>query len=121
MKMKFTILTITLSFALTSIAICGGLSDDTIARFEKADAELEKLFQAILIEIKNEHKNDPMLEEWIEQISRSQKLWMKFRDEDQQTAGFFWRGGGTGRAQTDWSTRLTLQRIEDLKKRYDPR
>ena len=97
------------------------LSDDSIAQFEKADAELEQVFQSLLKELKNTHQDDPMLKEWINQLILSQEIWKKFRDEDEQTAGYFWRGGGSGRAQTEWATRLSLQRIESLKKKYDPR
>jgi len=75
----------------------------------------------LIAEIKRKHKNDPFLNEWIEQLNISHVAWEKFRDEDQQAAGFFWRDGGTGRAQTEWATRLTMQRINDSKKHYDSR
>jgi uncharacterized protein YecT (DUF1311 family) len=121
MKVTFIIL-----FSISCIFFLGAADStdwrtQSIDRYEEAGAELERVFQNLVTEIKQEHASDPFMKEWVGQIAQAQEAWKKFRDEDQQAAGFYWRGGGTGRAQTEWATRLTLQRIEDLKKRYDPR
>jgi len=121
MKIAFKIL------LLISCALFAGVSestdwrDESIRQYKQADAELDRVFQSWVAEIKEKHVSDPLLSEWIQQVTRAQEAWKKFRDEDQQAAGFYWRGGGTGRAQMEWATRLTLQRTKDLKKRYDPR
>jgi len=121
MKIKYTILAVWFSLIFLFTIAPSALSGDSISRFEKADAELEQVFQSLLKELKNTHQDDPMLQEWIKQLTISQETWKKFRDADEQAAAFFRRGGGTGRAQTEWATMLTLQRIEDLKRQYDPR
>lgn len=122
-NMKTIIIACALVLSVSTVGFCENTltQDASIKKFEEANAELEATFQKVIQKIKQEHKNDPFLKEWINQLTVSQEAWKKFRDEDQQTAGFFWRGGGTGRAQTEWATRLTLQRINDLKKHYDPR
>jgi uncharacterized protein YecT (DUF1311 family) len=121
MKITITVCILLVSAGFICFSEGADWRDESIRRFEEADAELEATFQNLIEDIKQKHPNDPFLNEWIDQLTISHEAWKKFRDEDQKAAGFFWRGGGTGRAQTEWETRLTLQRINDLKKYYDPR
>lgn len=97
------------------------LNDESIKLYKETNVELDRIFKDLVEDIKKKHSSDPFVEEWVKQITQSQEAWKKFRDEEYKSAGYYWRGGGTGRAQTEWALRLTLQRIEDLKKRYDPR
>lgn len=97
------------------------MNDESIRRYKEANEELERVLESLVEDVKNNHSSDPHIDEWIKQIRRSQDAWKSFRDQDQLVAGFYWRGGGTGRAQTDWATKLTLQRIKDLEKRYNPK
>ncbi len=55
--------------------------DASIKRFQEADAELETTFQKLIADIKQKHKNDPFLNEWIDQLTVSHEAWKKFRDE----------------------------------------
>jgi uncharacterized protein YecT (DUF1311 family) len=121
MKITFTVLLLISCTLFLGIAQSTDWRDESIRQYKKADAELDRVFQSLVTEIKEKHASDPSLNEWIEQFTRAQEAWKKFREEDQEAAAFYWRGGGTGRAQMEWATRLTLQRIKDLEKRYDPR
>jgi hypothetical protein len=95
MKNKFAICIVVSCFLFISITGSADWRNDSIKRYEEADAELDHVFQKLVMEIKNKHPNDPFLNEWIEQITRAQESWKKYRDADEQSAGFFWRGGGT--------------------------
>ena len=121
--MKITFITFLSISCLFLVGIAGSTEwrMESINRNAETAAELDRVFQNLVTEIKEKHASDPFMNDWIEQVKRAQEAWKKFRDEDQKAAGFYWRGGGTGRAQTEWATRLTLQRIENLKKRYNPR
>lgn len=87
----------------------------------QADKELESTLQQVVKQVRENNKGYPMLDEWISEIYKSQDAWLKYRDYEVQVVGHRWRNGGAGRPQTEWKTKITLDRINLLRKYYDPR
>jgi hypothetical protein len=71
MKTIILVCLFSLSFSIVGFAESTDSRDMAIKRLEEADAELETAFHKLITEIEQKHKNDPFLNEWIEQLSIS--------------------------------------------------
>jgi hypothetical protein len=71
MKTIILVCLLSLSFSIVGFAESTDSRDMAIKRLEEADAELETAFHKLITEIEQKHKNDPFLNEWIEQLSIS--------------------------------------------------
>lgn len=91
-----------------------------VENFEKADAELNRVYQLAIETIqKNETMPPEIKKAWIEQQRRAQRAWIEFRDADATVVEYSWHGGsGMPAAQWGWKQKLTEKRIDDLKEQY---
>lgn len=65
MKTIITVCFLLFSFLLVGFAESTNSQDATIIRFDKADADLKSIFQNLIAEIKQKHKNVPFLNKWV--------------------------------------------------------
>ncbi len=87
-----------------------GMNTKARAEFERADAELNKTYEALLIKLPDAESK--------EMLKQSQRAWLAFRDAEAAFAADEARGGSmapTIRYET--MTELTQQRIKQLKTR----
>ncbi len=87
-----------------------GMNTQARAEFERADAELNKTYEALLIKLPDAESK--------EMLKQSQRAWLAFRDAEAAFAADEARGGSmapTIRYET--MTELTQQRIKQLKTR----
>lgn len=81
------------------------------AEFERADAELNKIYEALLTKLPDAESK--------EKLKQSQRAWLAFRDAEAAFAADHERGGSmapTIRYET--ITELTQERIKQLKTRF---
>lgn len=88
------------------------INDSTEAAFNKADKELNKVYQNIL----SEYKSDS---EFIKNLKASQRIWIKFRDTEvlmkypERENGYY--GSIHSMCVSDYREKLTKDRIKTLK------
>lgn len=93
------------------------------AEFEKADAELNRVYAKALAAVPGMATDDTPFDakSWEATLRASQRAWLAFRDaECEEHVAKFW-GGGTG-ATVDilgCKTEKTEQRTKELKQRYE--
>lgn len=91
--------------------------------FEKADKELNAVYQQALAAIPGLATDDPPydLKAWEAALRASQRAWIAFRDaECEGHVGMFWSGGsGATVDMIGCKTEKTEARIKDLKGRYE--
>jgi len=91
-----------------------------VLELRKAEAELNDTWQAAMSEIDSASHPADVKKRWREQQTAAQRAWEVFRDADAEVVEFVWWGGsGVGLAICDLKCRLTRQRIDELKARYD--
>jgi uncharacterized protein YecT (DUF1311 family) len=93
------------------------------AEFDKADAELNRVYKAALAAIPEMATGEPPFDKpnWEEALRASQRAWLAFRDaECEGHVEKFW-GGGTGATVEiiGCKTEKTEQRTKELKQRYE--
>lgn len=82
------------------------------AEFEKADAELNKTYEALLAKLPDAESK--------EKVKQSQRAWLAFRDAEAAFAADQARGGSMAPAiRYETMTELTQQRIKRLKAHLD--
>lgn len=89
---------------------------------EKADAELNRLYQKALAAIPEMATEKPFdAKSWENALRSSQRAWIAFRDaECDNHVPMFWGGGtGTTSAVLGCKTEKTRTRIEELKQHYE--
>lgn len=85
----------------------------------RADAELNRVYQAVLKAIDESDLSEAHKLAWKEQQRKAQRLWIRFRDEDCAIIDYTWMGGtGLSSAMAGCKQLLTEQRIESLKANY---
>ena len=93
------------------------------AEFEKADAELNRVYKAAIASIPEMATDEQPFDKasWEEALRASQRAWIAFRDaECEGHVEKFW-GGGTGGTVDiiGCKTEKTEQRTKELKQRYE--
>lgn len=96
---------------------CSGLE------FEKADAELNRVYKDALAAIPDMAVDEPRLnaKSWEAALRASQRAWIAFRDaECDEHVPMFWTGGSGATADViGCKTELTQARSKALKERYE--
>lgn len=93
------------------------------AEFEKADAELNRVYKLAIASIPEMATDEQPFDKvsWEESLRASQRAWIAFRDaECEDHVEKFW-AGGSGRTVeiVGCKTEKTEQRTKDLKQRYE--
>jgi uncharacterized protein YecT (DUF1311 family) len=89
--------------------------------FEKADAELNKVYKQALAHVEKNAGSPPYdRKAWEAALRASQRTWVAFRDADcKDLTAMEWQGGTGGTsAEMGCMTQLTTARTKDLRERY---
>lgn len=89
--------------------------------FERADAELNALYQEAISHIRATGNDLPAgADEWEKKLREAQRAWIAFRDLNcDELIGIEWSGGtGTSLATATCRTEMTNARINTLRERY---
>jgi uncharacterized protein YecT (DUF1311 family) len=93
------------------------------AEFEKADKELNEVYQKALAEIPEMAGDDPLFDAkaWEAALRASQRSWIAFRDaECEGHVAMFWSGGSGATVDIiGCKTEKTEARIRELRARYE--
>lgn len=93
------------------------------SEFEKADAELNRVYQDALADIPKMAMDEPPFDakSWEEALRASQRAWIAFRDaECEDHVEKFWTGGSGATVEIiGCKTEKTEQRTKELKQRYE--
>ena len=90
--------------------------------FERADAELNRIFTRVLAAIdRQDHYTPEQRTKWKTALRETQRNWMKFKEQDcGELIGYEWSGGtGTSLASLGCQTEKTRTRTRDLVDRYE--
>jgi uncharacterized protein YecT (DUF1311 family) len=81
------------------------------AQYEKADKELNKIYQLVLTKLVKSEK---------EKVKNAEITWIKYRDAECEAEAKVWEGGSiVGLIKGECLTKLTKQRIQVLQEFYD--
>jgi uncharacterized protein YecT (DUF1311 family) len=96
-----------------------GLARLAFLEYQKADRELNIVYEVALDAISKSGIPDYGVGQWLEQQRSAQRAWIKFRDEDSRVVDYIhWGGSGAGIFNFEWKTKLTQTRTQQLRDWY---
>ncbi len=88
--------------------------------FEQADAELNRVYRAVMASIDEaDHVPADKRKEWKQQLREAQRDWVSFKEKDCEVVYYeWWLGSGANAAALGCLISKTETRTNDLKERY---